>query len=512
MIGSRPGRDYAPGMAESLLSQLATAASATLVGRDVGITRIAVDSRLVRPGDLFAALPGSRDDGIRHVPDALARGAAAVLAREPVNGTPSIVAADVRGALAAAAAELHGHPARALCLVGITGTLGKTSTSLLLEAALAAAGMPVGAIGSLGVRAGPPGNAGSLHTSRMTTPDAPALHAALRRLASAGAGTVMLEITSHGILQERVAGLRLAAGVFTNLVPDEHLEYHPSPEHYIETKLRFLDLLEPAAPLVVEASNRRVTARARGNLATVSLGGTEDASVRLRLLQQHLNGASFVLEVVRPLCRADGRTLPAGEIRLDLLLLGRHQLANAALAAVAALLLGADTDAVRRAFAAPPPLRRRMEVVWRGRPLVLDDTVGNPRSLRAVFEAVRPIGGGGLRVVFGIRGSRGAGINRRLAATLAEALTALGTAPRVRLVVTASADAADAANRVRDEERDAVIGTLERERVGFDYEPTLTAAVERALDGCRPEELVLLLGAQGMDRAAALVRSRLSAR
>jgi UDP-N-acetylmuramoyl-L-alanyl-D-glutamate--2,6-diaminopimelate ligase len=492
------------------LSRLAAAAGATLVGDDADVSRIAVDSRLVRPGDLFAALPGTRDDGVRHVPDALARGARAVLAAAPVPGTTTIVTPDVRLALAAAAAELHGHPARELRLVGITGTLGKTSTSLLLEAALGAAGISVGAVGSLGVRVGPSRSAGSLHTSRMTTPDPPALHAALRRLAREGARTVVMEITSHGILQERVAGLRLAAGVFTNLVPDEHLEYHPSAEHYIETKLRFLDLLGPEAPLVVDAASRRVTQRARGNVVAVSQDGDPAAAVRLVLLQQHLNGASFLLDVPRPLCRADGSTLPPGEIRLDLLLLGRHQLANAGLAAVAALLLGADAAAVAQAFAHPPALRRRMEVVWRGRPLVLDDTVGNPRSLRAVFEAVRPLSGGGLRIVFGIRGSRGPAINRRLAATLGDALRSLGG--RTQLVVTASTDRADAANRVRDDERDAALETLERSGVPFAFEPDLAGAVERALDGCRPEELVLLLGAQGMDEAASLVRARLGAR
>ncbi len=481
-----------------------------MVGVDVAVTRIAVDSRLVRPGDLFAALPGTRDDGIRHVPEARARGAAAVLATEPIPDTPSIVAADVRRALAACAAELHDHPARELRLVGITGTLGKTSTSLLLESALAAGGAAVGAIGSLGVRAGLSRSAGSLHTSRMTTPDAPALQAALRRLASRGIGTVVMEITSHGILQERVAGLELAAGVFTNLVPDEHLEYHPSPRHYIETKLRFLDLLAPGAPLVVDASNRRVLARARGNVVPVALDGGSDGAVRLELGAQHLNGATFVLRVVRPLSRLDGRTLPPGDIPLELLLMGRHQLANAVLAGVTALLLGADAGALARSFANPPRLRRRMEVVWRGRPLVLDDTVGHPRSLRAVLDAVRPLAGGGLRVLFGIRGSRGVAINQRLAATLVEALAAFRGGPAVHLVLTASADAADGANQVRHDEREAVRDTLHAARVPFAYEPTLAAAVARTLERCRPEELVLLLGAQGMDGAADLVRTRLS--
>jgi UDP-N-acetylmuramoyl-L-alanyl-D-glutamate--2,6-diaminopimelate ligase len=496
-------------MPDVLLSRLAAAAGAALVGDDCPVSRIAVDSRLVRPGDLFAALPGTRDDGLRHVPDALARGAVAVLATVAVPGRSSLLATDVQRALASCAAELQGHPARELRLVGITGTLGKTSTSLLLESALAAGGVAVGAIGSLGVRSGPPRVAGSLHTSRMTTPDAPALHAALRRLLSDGVRTVVLEVTSHGIFQERVAGLRFAAGVFTNLVPDEHLEYHPSPQHYIDTKLRFLDLLAPGAPLIVDASNRHVTAKARGNVVPVAFDG-QPAAVRVEVRDQHLNGAAVVLRIGQPLIRADGSVFPPGDIPLQLLLMGRHQVANAALAAVAALLLGVETSAVARALADPPRLRRRMEVVWWGRPLVLDDTVGHPRSLRAVFEAVRPLAGGGVRVLFGIRGSRGVAVNQRLGEALADALRSMSSGRGTHLVITASADMTDAANRVRSEERDAVLHALDAAGVPFIYEPDLARAVDRALDGSRPEELVLLLGAQGMDRAADLTRTRLS--
>ena len=250
------------------------------------------------------------------MPDAVARGAVAALSDEPVPGLCTIVAADARHALASVAAELQGHPARRLCLVGITGTLGKTSTSLLLESAIAAGGTSVGAIGSLGVRRGPPRRGAPVHTARMTTPDAPALHAALRRLADERVNTVVMEITSHGILQERVAGLELAAGLFTNLVPDEHLEYHPTAEHYVSTKLRFLDLLAPDAPLVVDASNHRVLADVRGRAGvppvTIALDGAADAAVRLATVRHHLNGASFVLtSLASSLARAASGSRPA---------------------------------------------------------------------------------------------------------------------------------------------------------------------------------------------------------
>ena len=492
------------------LSELGRAVGGGLHGADVRITGLAVDSRTVRPGDLFVALAGTRDDGARYVADAAGRGASAAMAREPAAGLPTLVVPDPRRALAPLAAAFYGHPARRLRIVGITGTLGKTSTSLLLEAALAAGGVRVGAIGSLGVRQGPPRSSAASRTARLTTPDAPAIHAALARVTDAGVGTAVMEVTSHGILQERVGGLELALGVFTNLVPDEHLEYHPTAEHYVQTKLGFLDLLLPGAPLVLDLANARVAAHAGPRGVAVALDGAAAAPVRVRAVQHYLNGVSFILHVTRELHGADGMVLAPAELPLALPLLGRHQLANAALAATAALLLGVSADAIAAAFESPPPLRRRMEVVWGGRPLVIDDTVGNPRSLRAVFESVQRLGRNGLRVAFGIRGARGAAINRQLAATLAEQVARHAGAAPVLLVVTASEESAGAANRVSDDERAAVLETLGRAGVPYVFEPTLDGAVRRTLDGCRPEELVLLLGAQGMDGAAGLVRRALS--
>ncbi|MGH7518890.1 MAG: Mur ligase family protein [Gemmatimonadales bacterium] len=498
-------------MPQRLLSDLSRAVGGTLNGNDVPVAGLAVDSRTVRPSDLFVALPGTRDDGARYIADAVGRGASAAMARAPVPGLPTLVVADPRHALAPLAAAFHGYPSRRLRLVGITGTLGKTSTSLLLEAALAAGGVSVGAIGSLGVRQGLPRTSAGTRTARLTTPDAPAIHSTLARFADAGVTTAVMEVTSHGILQERVAGLELALGVFTNLVPDEHLEYHPSAEHYVQTKLRFLDLLGPGAPLVVDLANARVVARAGERRIAVALDGSEGAPVRVRSVQHHLNGVSFILTITRELYGARAVAVAPGELPIALPLLGRHQLANAALAATAALLLGVSAEAIGTAFESPPPLRRRMEVVWGGRPLVIDDTVGNPRSLRAVFESVQRLSRGGLRVAFGIRGARGPAINRQLAATLAEQVTRLARATSVHLVVTASEDAAGAANRVRADERTAVLETLDQAGIPYVFEPTLERAVQRTLHGCRPEELVLLLGAQGMDAAAELVRRALSA-
>ncbi|HVE80243.1 MAG TPA: Mur ligase family protein [Gemmatimonadaceae bacterium] len=505
------------------LSALARALHAPLHGADADARGIAVDSRRVAPGDLFVALPGTRSDGTAYVGDAVARGAVGVCASRPWAGVPTIEVAEPRQALARLAAAFYGQPARSLRLIGITGTLGKTSTALLVQSALAGNGRVVGVVGSLGARiAGLAGAPPALpdHCG-MTTPDAHVLHHTFRAMADARVGTVVMEVTSHALAQRRVEGLTFAAGVFTNLVPDEHLEFHSTPGHYLRTKARFLDLLEGGAPIVVNHDDPLVRELVRERLGSgrrsgprhavigVSAAGAADAAAVVEDLRVDTLGSSFVLRLRAPLPRLDDDPLAPLDVPLRLPLLGVQQAANAALAATAALVAGAPPDEVSRAVAAMQPMHRRMEVVRAADPLVLDDTVGNPQSLRAVFDTVRLIPHAGVRVIFGIRGMRGPEINRRLAHTLAGLVVDRGTQVPTRLVVTACEDAAGPRDRVLPEEQAVVRDVLDAARAPYEFEPTLAGAVARLLDGAAPGELVLLLGAQGMDAAAELTRARL---
>jgi UDP-N-acetylmuramoyl-L-alanyl-D-glutamate--2,6-diaminopimelate ligase len=485
------------------LEELARAAGAPLVGGDALVSGISIDSRRVAPGELFVALPGARHDGTTYVADAVARGAVAVLAAREMPGVPTIVAPEPRRALAAVAAAFHDHPARELTMLGITGSLGKTSTALLLEGMLAAAGWPVGVIGSLGIRMD-----GVARDTGMTTPEAPAIHGALRAMRDAGARAAIMEVTTHAILFDRVTGLEYDLGIITNLVPDEHLEFHPTPEHYVQTKTRFFGMLRPGAPLVHNADDatvRGVTCDLDRPLVGVSLEGSAEADVRVEELAMHGGGSRFTLRVARPLRTIAGGEVPPAAIPLTMRILGPQQAFNAAMAATAALLAGAPAEAIARGLAAAEPMRRRMEIVSAAGPVVIDDTVGNPASIDAVLETVEALPHERLRIVYAIRGARGLAINQHNALALA-ARVSLRDA---RLVVTTSEDAADERNRVTDEERDTVLAILRDADIPFDFSPALAPAVERAVRECGPRDLLLLLGAQGMDRGAELARRAL---
>jgi UDP-N-acetylmuramoyl-L-alanyl-D-glutamate--2,6-diaminopimelate ligase len=488
------------------LIDLARAAGVPIAGRDVEISGIATDSRAVNAGELFVAVPGSNNHGMAFVPAALERGAVAICGTAPVPGVPTLLSGNPRRALAALAAAFQSFPAHELPLIGITGSLGKTSTAMLLEAALRESGIRAGVIGSLGVRFD-----GESRDTGMTTPEATEIHASLRRFVDAGAGVAVMEVTTHAIVQERVAGLVFALGVLTNLVPDEHLEFHPTPEHYIRTKARFFDMLAERAPLVLNIDDetvRSLTASLRRPLIRVSGGEHPDAHVQARGVELGSNGTTFELAIARRLMRADGSTLEPLTIPLELSLLGRQQVTNASLAATAALLTGATPEAIRRAFATMPQVTRRMQVVHARDPFILDDTVGNPASLQAVFETVASIPHARLLVAYAVRGSRGVTINRYNAEALAASVE---TVP-AEIVLTSSEDATDDRNRVTEEEWNTVTAVLRERDIAFRIEPSLRDAVTSLVDSAGAGDLVLLLGAQGMDAGAQIARETLATR
>src|SRR5438067_1171098 len=198
----------------------------------VDVRALAVDSRKVGPGALFAALKGLAADGAEFAPQAVQRGAVAVLSDRELEVSPAalVVARDARRAFSQAASRFHGEPSKRLRLVAVTGTNGKTTTTYLVEQLAAALGLETGLIGTVESR-WPGGQAGATHT----TPESHDLQELLARMAQAGAQLVSMEVSSHALAQERVSGCTFAAAAFTNLTRD-HLDYHGTLESYFEAK------------------------------------------------------------------------------------------------------------------------------------------------------------------------------------------------------------------------------------------------------------------------------------
>ena len=365
----------------------------------VPIAGLAADSREVKPGYLFAALPGVNTDGARFIEEALKRGAAAVLVASgarPTNSSAAIIEdSDPRRRLALIAARFFGvQPETA---VAVTGTNGKTSVASFVRQLWAAQGFAAASLGTVGV-VSPSGTKILKHT----TPDPIELHAILAALAKDGVTHLALEASSHGLQQRRVDGISFAAGAFTNISRD-HLDYHPSFEDYFEQKLRlFTELLPEGAAAIVDVDSeagRRVAAvaEARG-LRLISVGRDGET---LRLVSAERDGFAQSLVVEH-----DGKR---HAVRLPLV--GAFQASNALVAAGLAMATGASAATVLPLLAALQGARGRLDLAGTARagaPIFVD-YAHTPDALAKALDALRPYVENRLVVVFGCGGDRDKG-------------------------------------------------------------------------------------------------------
>jgi UDP-N-acetylmuramoyl-L-alanyl-D-glutamate--2,6-diaminopimelate ligase len=360
---------------------------------------ISADSRTVKPGDLFVAMAGTKDDGLRFVADALAAGAAAIMAeRVPQTPLPPSVAFvrvhDARRSLALAAAKFYSDQPQVVAAV--TGTSGKTSVAAFTRQIWAALGYEAASIGTIGLVAGKREVYGSL-----TTPDPVALHRELDGLAKEGVTHLAIEASSHGLDQHRLDGVQIAAGGFTNISRD-HLDYHASMADYLAAKLRlFTDLVGRRGAAVIDVDHEHAEAvvscakQRRLRLLTVGRKGTG-----IRLIESKIDGFAQMLHAVHA----------GNDYRLRLPLVGDFQVENALVAAGLVIATGGAPAAAFAALARLKGAKGRLELVGeKNGASIFVDYAHKPDALAKALAALRPYVSGRLVVVFGAGGDRDPG-------------------------------------------------------------------------------------------------------
>lgn len=439
---------------------------------DVQVNKVCYDSRRVRPGDLFAAIPGEKLDGNNFVPQAVGAGASAILSDRPPR--PEIRATwvqvrSVRRALAQTAATLYGHPARALKLIGITGTNGKTTTSFLLESILRAAGHRVGLFGTV-----------EYHTATgtvpawQTTPESVDLQRFLAELRDAAAGWVVMEVSSHGLALDRVYGCPFAAAVFTNLARD-HLDFHQTMDNYFAAKRQlFLGCgTEPPLLSVLNADEPRTAelkASCPGPVVLYSLNSNGGA-VTARRAQLTFSGIEFTLH------------MPTGSIAIQSPLIGRANLSNLLAAAATAYGLGLSLECIAAGIRQLERVPGRFERVEAGQPFaVVVDFAHTDLAFSTLLETARELTRGRVLIIFGCGGDRDRTkrpIMGEIAGRLADQIILTTDNPRsedpVRII------------------NDIVVGV---QKAGGNYliEVDRERALEKALELAREGDIVLLAG------------------
>jgi len=442
-----------------------------LVGRrgtlPEGAAGIADDSRSVQPGGLFVAVRGSARDGHDFLAAAEARGAAVVIVEDPSRTElPALVVREGRRAAAIAAAAAYGEPARALTLVAVTGTNGKTTTVGILRHVLDGEVGRAASIGTLGVLLGSEGVpvAGG---QGLTTPGPVELQRVLRTLVDAGARAVAMEVSSHSLHQHRVDGVLFDAAVFTNFTRD-HLDYHGTMEAYFAAKARLVEYLKPGGAAVVNADDDRWKELPPVPRAVRYSACARVADVYARRVTFAPRGSEWALHLPRQ---------AAEKVRLPLI--GDFNVANAVAAAAAASALGLDARTIAERLTRTPQVPGRLEIVHE-HPTVLRDYSHTPDSLERALSAVRPFAKRRLIVVFGAGGDRDRG-KRPLMGAAAEAGADLA-------IVTSDNPRTEDPERILDD-IEAGMQRGNHERVEDRRE-----AIRRALDAAGEDDVIVLAG------------------
>ncbi len=472
---------------------------------DVRIDGVTLNSRVVRPGDLFAALPGRHGHGARFAAAARRAGAVAVLTdragaefiaadadlpaadadlpaadADPLAadadlraaGTagvvvqPVLVVADPRAALGPIASAVYGDPSQRLAIAGVTGTSGKTTTTFLIRAGLGAAGRPAGLIGTVGAFIGDEPVAGGL-----TTPEAPDLQALLAVMAERGITDTAMEVSSHALTLDRVGGTRFAVAAFTNLSQD-HLEFHAGLREYFEAKALLFDGRAARHVVVVDDEWGRELAERLGP-TTVTVRTADPAG-------DPLGDATWTAADI--VTAADGRTRfravgPGGAVEAGCAIAGRYNVANVLLALAVLDALGVDVTVAAPAVAAAQ-VPGRMERIEAGQDfLAVVDYAHKPAAVDGALRALRPLTGGRLIVVLGCGGDRDRDkrpVMGRVAAELGDVLIVTDDNPRsedpgaIRRAVVEGARAVSGGARISEigDRADAITAAVGLARAG----------------------------------------------
>jgi UDP-N-acetylmuramoyl-L-alanyl-D-glutamate--2,6-diaminopimelate ligase len=436
----------------------------------VVVEGLAVDSRIVKPGDLFFALAGHQTDGARFIDSAIGAGAVAVAGDHPPQGmlgVPFVTTPNPRRALSLAAAKFF--PRQPATIAAVTGTSGKTSVAAFARQIWQRLGHASASIGTIGLVSPKRTVYGSL-----TTPDPIALHRELDEIARDGVTHLAFEASSHGLDQFRLDGVRISAGGFTNLSRD-HMDYHPDVAHYLAAKLRlFRELIAPGGAAVISAdhdcSPQVIEAARAHGLRIVTVGGRGDgAGEGIRLVEATIEGFAQELKL-------EHRGYPYS-VRLPLV--GAFQIENALVAAGLAIATGSEVDAVFESLEALVGAKGRLERVGErnGAPIFVD-YAHKPDALAKALQALRPYAKRKLVVVFGAGGDRD-----------------VGKRPLMGAIASENADSVIVTDdNPRSENPAAIRAAILAAAKGAKDIGDRAAAIRAAIDGLEPGDALVIAG------------------
>lgn len=462
------------------------------------ITGVSDNSTKVQPGNIFVAVTGFKLDGHDFAPDAIERGAVAVIAERELDlPVPVVVVPDSRIALAELSNAWFDFPARSFKIIGVTASNGKTTTSFMIDYILSSHFAKTGLVGTVIVKDGQ-----QVVSADLTTPNSRELYQWLAAMRQNSCSHVTMEVSSAGLELHRVHGIAYDIATFNN-VSREHIDFHGSFENYWRTKSKLIRNLGPQAVAVLNGDEELIAGLREQTAADALLYTLKDSPAQIAIREIDLSTGAATFRYTIPMDVAGNNySLPACDLKIRLKVLGLHNVYNATVAITVAKLCGVPDEKIISALASFGGVERRFQLIYDGDFKIIDDHFANAGNIDITLKTLGLMKYNKLHLVIAIRGNRGSIVNGENANTVVQWLPRL---PLAQLIITDSADFVDEHDWVSDEERATFLGILDEAGIQYTYLPKLTDAIKKVLENVAQNDVIMLGGCQGMDHAAHVI-------
>lgn len=460
----------------------------------ISITGITCDSRKVKKGYAFVAIKGNSLDGNDYINEAINNGAAVIYTENEINQfkTPVIKVENCRKKLAILLNEFYDFPSEKMKIIGVTGTNGKTTTTNLIFDIFRKAGFKTGLIGTLGIKEND-----KYINSSLTTPDSEVLYKTLSDFVKSDIEVVVMEVSSHGLKLYRDYGLDYDIAIHTNIEKD-HMNLHKTLEDYILTKKKLFDYLDRNKLAIINTDDQNSIRLLQDNSKPIVLNYGLNNYCTLTASSMILKDKiEFNVCLQREITTINGLEIEPLEFPIHSNLMGKHNVYNILASIGVALYFGIEPETIQNALSSFKGIHRRLEKIYEGDFMVIDDFCHNPASYQAILETIQGLNYNRLIIINSIRGNRGIEINEENANTLAKFAPILGD---IEFILSLSEDVVGTKDKVSEDEASIYKEIFNQKEITYKICNTLHNSIKYALDIANKNDIILLFGAQGMDK------------
>lgn len=451
---------------------------------------ITADSRKVKPGYVFVAIKGEKQNGHDYIEEAIKNGANLIVSEKDMKyqDIPYLQVLDARQSLANMSSLFYSLPKDEIKVIGITGTNGKTTTSHMIHKIFLEGEKDIALI----------------NNKILTTPSHEEICKNLYHSLQKGKKYAVMEVSSHGLKQKRVEGIDFDTAIFTNISHD-HLDYHETFEDYFQSKKILFQRLKDNKRAIINGDDPFSLKLLEGkkNIYVITYGLNPKSTITASSINAG-ESIAFNYCLQRSLDSYKKNKIDIQEFPIEINLLGYHNIYNTLAAITTGLIYEIPIDVIQRALKKIKPVSRRLEYLEMPPYKILDDYAHNPSSFQAAFEILQNIDYDNVFVIISIRGNRGKEINKQNAETIANWCSLLDIN---KLYITSSEDIVKEKDKVKPEEKKAFLKVLKEKKISSNFDGSLKKTIDKVIHRVRDNDLIMLLGAQGMDEGKNIIKT-----